>query len=141
MKMKKNALMIASLSVLLVQSCALDGQINLPLPPIPIKELNELNELIISNTEIKTFMEIGNLVNTKASVAILTNGDVYFFENGFSIVDKEYAKKFYRDGFVVTEAVIITKSELSSYKIGSEVKDLYVSDSKQINIFLEKGGF
>lgn len=140
MKIKKRALMIASLSVLFVQSCSLDGQINLPLPlpPIPI---NELKELINSNAEIRTFMEIANLVNNRGSVAILANGDVYFFENAVSIVDKEYAKKFYRDGFVVTEAVIITKSELSSYKIGSEVKDLYVSDSKQINIFLEKGGF
>ena len=137
MKMKKNALMIASLSVLLVQSCALDGKIKSPLPlkSPPLKEMK-------IHYDIETFMEIENLVNSRASVSIVINDDVYFFENGVLIADKEYTKKFYEDAFIVTEVLIIAKSYLASEKtISIGVKDLYESDSKNILMFLEKRGF
>ncbi len=56
MKIKKRALMIASLSVLFVQSCSLDRQIKSPLPlkSPPLKEMK-------IHYDIETFMEIENL--------------------------------------------------------------------------------
>ena len=120
---KKMVLLIVPLTINCLNGCTLQGAINNP-------------EICIQTCEKPLLQEISDVIGAYSSVSIILHDDLYIYENGVLLQGND-SLKYVRGEFITTEIVIISKAEKMTYKIGKETNVLNVSDSNQLELFLE----